>query len=263
MRLPHSADTYRRPDSSRRFRLWAAAALTVVVGAAATVAVLPATEVRADPDNCSATAAETYGWGVPNRADHFTDPALTDMWYVYNGPGHADNGRRTSSAISLQDSVLTMTGDAEGNSAGMAWKQGQMHGRWEVCARSAQGSANFHPVLLLWPDAEDWPVGGEIDFMEIWDPARQQVDIALHYDADDKRDIGKVNIDATQWHSWAIEWTPTRITAYVDGQKWWQSTDTAKFPPRPMHLCIQLDNFGGDVSQGGELQVDWVQRYAV
>ena len=235
---------------------------TAIVGAT-TVALLPAGEVRADVSKCGATAADTQGWGVSNRADHFTDSGVSDAWYVYDGSGHANNGRRTPGAISVGDSVLTITGDAAGNSAGMAWKQGQMYGRWEVCARSPQGSANYHPVLLLWPDAEDWPIGGEIDFMEIWDASRQKVDIALHYDADDKRDIGVIDIDATQWHSWAIEWTPERITAYVDGRQWWHSTDTAKFPPRPMHLCIQLDNFGGDVRQGGQLQVDWAQRYAL
>jgi licheninase len=253
-----------RPHTSRsRFRLAAAATLAVVIGGAGALAVTPAVEVRADPSQCSATAADSQGWGVPNRGDHFSDPALTDTWYAYDGPGHAGNGRRTPSAISIQDSVLTINGDPAGNSAGIAWKQGQMYGRWEVCARSAPGSASYHPVLLLWPDAEDWPIGGEVDFMEIWDPARQTVDFALHYDADDKRDVGEINVDATQWHSWAVEWTPQRITAYVDGREWWSSTDTAKFPPRPMHLCIQLDNFGGDVSQGGQLQVDWAQRYTL
>ena len=247
----------------KRLRLWAATALAAAVAGAGTIALLPAGEVRADPGKCGATAADSHGWGAPNRTDHFTDPAVSDAWYVYDGSGHANNGRRTPAAISVADSVLTMTGDAAGNSAGMAWKQGQMHGRWEVCARSPQGSANYHPVLLLWPDAEDWPIGGEVDFMEIWDGARQKVDIALHYDVDDKRDIGMIDIDATQWHSWAVEWTPERITAYVDGREWWYSTDTAKFPPRAMHLCIQLDNFGGDVSQGGQLQVDWAQRYAL
>lgn len=247
----------------KRLRLWSAAALAATIVGATTVALLPAAEVKADASKCGATAADAQGWGIPNRTDDFTGPGVSDAWYVYDGSGHANNGRRTPAAISVGESVLTITGDAAGNSAGMAWKQGQMYGRWEVCARSPQGSANYHPVLLLWPDAEDWPIGGEIDFMEIWDASRQKVDIALHYDVDDKRDIGVIDIDATQWHSWAIEWTPERITAYVDGREWWHSTDTAKFPPRPMHLCIQLDNFGGDVSQGGQMQVDWAQRYGL
>ncbi|WP_307787036.1 glycoside hydrolase family 16 protein [Mycolicibacterium mengxianglii] len=247
----------------RRLRLWITTALAGAVTVAAAIAVLPAVQVNAEPGNCPATAADTHGWGVPNRADHFAGSAVSDAWYVYDGPGHAGNGRRTPAAISVSDSVLTITGDPAGNSAGMAWKQGQMYGRWEVCARSAPGSPNFHPVLLLWPDAEDWPVGGELDFMEVWDPHRQQVDVALHYGPDDSRTIGVVDLDATQWHSWAVEWTPDRITTFVDGREWWHSTDSATFPPRPMHLCIQLDNFGGDVSQGGSLQVDWAQRYGI
>ena len=49
--------------------------------------------------------------------------------------------------------------------------------------------------------------------------------------------------DATQWHNWAVEWTPTYIATYLDGKEWWRTERTEIFPPGPMHLCIQLDWF--------------------
>jgi licheninase len=30
-----------------------------------------------------------------------------------------------------------------------------------------------------------------------------------------------------------------------------------------MHLCIQLDNFGGDLGDGADIAVDWVRQYSL
>jgi licheninase len=203
-----------------------------------------------------------HDWGLPDRAVDFDDPSSLRGWNVYNGPGHAGNGRRIPAAVSVSDGYMTITGDAAGNSGGLAWNPGQLYGRWEVCVKSPPGAPTYHPVLLLWPDAEDWPVGGEIDFMEITQPTRQNVEVWLHYGPNDQREGSSIAHDATQWHSWAVEWTPERIVAYVDGAPWWSTTDTAHFPPQSMHLCVQLDNFGGNSREGGQMIVDWVRQYA-
>lgn len=238
-----------------------------VVVACAAAGVVWSVAGKADPSNtaghCGDTAAAKFGWGTPRRFADFNDPAELSNWWLYDGRGHAGNGRRTPGAISVSDGLLTITGDGQGTSGGMGLKgPGQIHGRWEVCAKSSTVTDTYHSVLLAWPDAEDWPAGGEIDFMEIADPKRQTVEFNLHYGADDRKTSGSVQIDATQWHSWAVEWTPDRITAYVDGVKWWETTDSATFPPRPMHLCMQLDNFGGDTRGGGQQNVDWAREYS-
>ncbi|NMI01656.1 glycoside hydrolase family 16 protein [Pseudonocardia sp. K10HN5] len=209
------------------------------------------------------TAAETFGWGAPDRTSDFTTGAGTDGWSLYDGPGHAGNGRRSPSAINLLNGLLTITGDSAGTSEGMAWTPGQKYGRWEARVKSPAGAPAYHSLLLLWPDAENFPLGGEIDFMEIGDPTRQKTDVFMHYGADNSQLHGQLNIDATQWHNWALEWTPQKITAFVDGRQWWSTTDTSKFPPGPMHLCIQLDYFPGDGSAqgGGQEQVAWVRQY--
>ena len=210
---------------------------------------------------CLLTAAAANNWGPPNRTDDFNDPSSLRNWFVYEGPGHADNGRRTANAVSFSDGLMKINGDAQGNSAGMAWRPGQLHGRWEACVQSSPAAAGYHSVVLLWPDAQDWPIGGEVDFMEILDPTRQYTEGWLHFNPTDDRVGGTVQIDATQWHSWAVEWTPEQIVYFVDGVPWWRTTETAHFPPRAMHLCLQLDNFGGDLSQGGQQRVDWVRQY--
>ena len=148
----------------------------------------------------------------------------------------------------------------------MAWSgNSQKYGRWEGRVKAPKGSPSYNALLLLWPTAEDFPVGGEIDFMEIMSHDRDEVNIFLHYGADNSQVQGKVEVDATEWHNWAVEWTPDGVTTFLDGEEWWKTTDTSILPPGPMHLCIQLDWFpeGKDDGQPGEMHVDWVKQYSV
>jgi hypothetical protein len=212
---------------------------------------------------CASTAADKFGWGRPNRTDDFSDPSSLKDWGLYDGPGHAGNGIRSPKAASVADGLLTITGDDNGTSEGMAWNPGQKYGRWEGCVKSPKSASAYHSLLLLWPDAENFPEGGEVDFMEIGDALRQTVDMFLHFGSDNSQEQGDTKVDATQWHSWAVEWTPAHIAAYVDGKQWYETTDTSHLPPGPMHLCIQLDYFpdGASAQGGGQELVDWVRQY--
>jgi licheninase len=131
--------------------------------------------------------------------------------------------------------------------------------------KSSPASSGFHSVALLWPESDVWPDDGEIDFMEILDPARQTVTATvIRYDWNDLL-LAPLNfhtelaIDATQWHSWAVDWTPDHIAGYVDGTQWFQTTNNV--PHTPMLLCLQLDDFGGDISAGGQQTIDWARGY--
>ncbi|MBN9795399.1 hypothetical protein DMP17_43475 [Pseudonocardia sp. TMWB2A] len=227
----------------------------------------PATESAPEAGGAAAaegtTAAAKLGWGQPVRTDEFDNG--TDGWSIYDGAGHAGNGRRTPDAAAVADGVLTITGDSQGNTAGMAWKEGsQQYGRWEGRVRAPVGDPSYNALLLLWPTAENWPEGGELDFMEMMDPSRQKTNAFFHYGADNSQVEGSVEIDATQWHNWALEWTPDRITAYVDGEKWFETTEQKVQPPGPMHLCIQLDWFPkGGSGKETQMQVDWVRQYTL
>ncbi len=213
----------------------------------------------------TATAADTFAWGTPTGVEDF-DGSLSN-WGVYDGPGHAGNGRRSPSATSVSGGILTINGDANGATGGMAWRLGNtQYGRWEARVKSPVADPTYHAVMLLWPDAENWPVGGEVDVMETSDETRQKADFFLHYGKEDHQLHGEKVIDATQWHNWAVEWTPTRISGYVDGVAWFSTTRTDALPPGPMHLALQLDWFPGSGSaavQQSEMQVDWVRYYPV
>ncbi|MGI5130782.1 family 16 glycosylhydrolase [Pseudonocardia sp. CA-107938] len=209
-----------------------------------------------------ASAATTMRWGTPTRSADFTTAAATttarEGWTAYTGTGFAGRGTRTPDALSVADGILTITGDAQGATGGMAWGTGQAFGRWEVRARVPAGDPVYNAVLMLWSDDDN---GAEIDFMELQDPARAGAIAAVHA-VEGGQAVGKTAIDATQWHNWAVEWTPTRVTTYVDGHRWFETTDAALIPKGPMHLCVQLDYFGtGGPVTPSSMQVDWVRQY--
>ena len=211
------------------------------------------------------------GWGEPARVDEFDGTgtgaaALGDEWNVYDGPGHAGNGRRTPDAVSVRDGVMTITGNPDGDTAGMEWGGGQRYGRWEGRVKAPASDPSYNALLLLWPDAEDFPVGGEIDFMEMMDHTRQKTNVFLHYGKNNRTVSGSVVADATQWHNWAVEWTPTHIATFLDGKEWWRTERAEILPPGPMHLCIQLDWFPKEADgavQESTMQVDWVKQYTL
>ena len=222
----------------------------------------------ATPDGSAAdgttTAAGRLGWGDATGIEDF-DGDLTTGWSIYDGAGHAGNGRRSPSAMSVSGGIVTITGDANGTTGGMAWKQGRSkYGRWEARVKSPVADPSYNAVMLLWPDAENWPVGGEVDFMEIGDETRQKTDFFLHFGEENHQLHGEVAIDATLWHNWAVEWSPTKITAYVDGTEWFSTTRADALPPGPMHLTLQLDWFPeGDTVQQSAMHVDWVRYYPI
>ena len=215
--------------------------------------------------DATATAADTFAWGAPTDVEDF-DGTLSN-WGVYDGPGHAGNGRRCPSAVTVSDGILTITGDPNGTTGGMAWRLGDAkYGRWEARIKSPVADPTYNAVMLLWPDAENGPAGGEVDLMEISDAARQKTDFFLHYGEADHQLHGEKVIDATQWHDWAVEWTPTTITGYVDGVAWFSTIRADALPPGPMHLTLQLDWFpdsGSGAVRKSEMQVDWVHYYPV
>src|SRR5690349_12942128 len=86
------------------------ASVAGLVRIAVPVPLLPCPPVAGGPTGEDTSAAALQGWREPVRTDEFDGP-LGDAWEVYDGPGHAGNGRRTPEAVSVRDGLLTITGD--------------------------------------------------------------------------------------------------------------------------------------------------------
>jgi Glycosyl hydrolases family 16 len=226
-----------------------------------------ATPAVPGPDNCPTTAAARLGWGAPTRASEF-DAGLPPDWHPY-GPevGHDEKGVRTPQAITVVDGAATISATADGTTGAMSWHPGQRYGRWEACVRMDRGPDALHGVLILWPVAEDFPAGGEIDWMEIFRGDRQEATVNIHHGPPDTSFGGAVEHDATQWTAWAVEWTPQHITTYRDGEQWYSTRRADLFPPRPMNMTMQLDWFppegGGPASSGSAMHLDWARQWTL
>jgi hypothetical protein len=222
-------------------------------------------------------AAITQGWGTPIWQSEFTNPAELNsgIWGLYNGPGHAGNGLRRPSAISYTGGLLRISGDAGGTTGGMAHQVSQQYGRWEARMRaySTGGTGQqYHPVLIIWPDSEDWPDDGEYDFLE--SNVGETAGAYIHYphpvngNTLQQEHATDSSVQLSDWHNYAIDWQSTGITGYIDGRQWYHYANGAgpagrrniqSMPSGSMR--IQLDNFGGSPHKPANMDIEWMKVY--
>jgi beta-glucanase (GH16 family) len=226
------------------------------------------------------TPAVTH-WGKPIFVDNFQGRKLNlKNWAVYNDPNPSRKPvpRRTKSSVKVRHGSLELIGHYQkpyGDvGGGISYNVNQTYGRWVVRFRAAIG-AGYGPVILLWPqNNKDWPTDGEIDLAEITDSGRQGLHENLHIGAANHHVgnwIGSVN--ATKWHTLAVDWLPDRITFWIDGKPEWRITPTSYpynyIPDTPFHLALQLDQGCDGNCKASKntpkrviMQVNWVKIYA-
>ncbi|MEU4621893.1 glycoside hydrolase family 16 protein [Actinoplanes sp. NPDC023801] len=231
------------------------------------------------------TAASRFGWGTPLPASDEFDygsaaaPAVPDRtkWELAGDGvgqcmnGHNGNGRRCDANSRVLGGILRMTGEADGDTGWLGSTLSQKYGRWEVRARSQATGANngrqYHPVLITWPESNEWPEGAEYDYLENSAPGEQCAGAFLHYPNHQPRTqehAEKCGVDLTQWHNFGFEWTRQHLKGYIDGVEWFSfSRDCVQCAPGPMFQTIQLDNFFGGSMQPAVFEMDWARVYAV
>lgn len=167
------------------------------------------------------------------------------------------------------------------------------YGRFEFRAKLPAGTG-FWPALWMLPQNSPyggWPNSGEIDVMENNGSKPNQVGGAIHFGGAGGNDVyfGATcylpNGDSvTNFHTYALEWTPAAIRWYVDDQlydtedNWWSnigtSSDTYPFPApfdQPFYILMNLaigGNYLGNPSTNqinaslpGEMVVDFVRVF--
>ena len=227
--------------------------------------------VTIDPAQRSdSEAAVRNGW-TPVAHDEFDGDTLDEgRWSPYSGRTTDDVGQHDPDNLSVSDGTLKLTSRGK-TSAGMNWKGGQKYGRWEARVRSQAGNG-YGPVVLLWPESGEWPEDGEIDIMEIPKGDRTRASFTVHWGEDNTQDGKSVESDFTQWHNFAVEWTPDHIVGYLDGVEFYRTEDPDANPPGPMHFVLQQDigPYGDDWIPAPDastpstctFEVDWVRIYA-
>jgi beta-glucanase (GH16 family) len=137
----------------------------------------------------------------------------------------------------------------------------QEYGRWETRMRTGPRVPQYHPVLILWPNvrARTCP---EIDYAEGSSPDTTKLSFFLHYGCNHIQTYAIKPVDTTQWHNYAVEWTPSGVVGYIDGVAWFRDNNVSHLPPGSMHETIQLDWFpNGSATRTAWMQVDWTRVY--
>jgi hypothetical protein len=226
------------------------------------------------PPPPGSSAGGTQNWGIPlaQFSDEFNTAGGVDASKWYNSAvncmdGNAGNGKRCpQDAVVDPGGFLRETGEANGNTGWVASKLNQKYGKWEMRMRLSAPVGNghpYHPVLLLWPESEKWPQGGEYDYAET-DIGDHGVEAFIHHPADTvvQDHYSSPQLDLAQWHTYAIAWTPTAITGYIDGVQWFSDTNSNAQAPGGMHATIQLDNSNGGDMMPATMDVDWFHVWA-
>ena len=180
----------------------------------------------------SDSAAVRYGWGKVNTAesDEFNGTSVDlSKWGLFGAdpgkttgcsPGYNKHGQRCASQTKEGGGYLSVTGTANGVTGGLYGRVRPFrYGRVEVRERAvplSSSGAPYHAVPLMWPQHDtDW-TKGEIDFAER-DVASPKVYLFVHHDG--TQDPCSFAVDSTRFHNYAIDWEPTSVTWYVDGNQ--------------------------------------------
>jgi hypothetical protein len=200
------------------------------------------------------------------KCEDFTNGFGAFSGYSGGGDGTVVGRGRVAGQCTAANGILTLTQNADGATCGGSMSSfSQKYGYWETKMKAyttgTSGSAP-HPVLITWPDAENWPVGGENDYLET-DIGDTEVGVFLHCPTNAGGNCFHASkaLDMAQWHVYGFEWTPTSMTGYIDGQLWY--TTSGINPAGAMHQTIQLDNLTGKTPvKSGKMEVDWVHMYS-
>ena len=188
------------------------------------------------------------GYGLAWRQDFSTQSRLDANRFPVSWGLAAD--------MVFADGMLTLTSRAAEGWRDVGFMQpdfgagySQGYGLYQVTAR-LQAGQGAGICILLWPADNLWP-GPEMDLLESWDASRQSGFAAIHWkggDGSNQYDLQGVSLDLTQWHNYALDWAPGRLTYYVDGVQLFSTTQHV--PLDAAHGGINA-SFGAEVTAAG------------
>lgn len=245
---------------------------------------LPEDEDKVTKDGMTLVWSDEFDYtGVPD----------TTKWKYQTGGGgwgnrelqeYTDN-TTTADTASVAGGVLTIKAyykDGKWKSARMNSKQGWKYGYIEARMKITDKMGAWPAFWMMPTDSVygPWPKSGEIDIMENAPAScgNHRVFSSLHaeghYDENAESIGSKTYTEnlSNEWHTIAIKWDESKITAIYDGEEMvsYQNDGTTKNWPynQDFHIIMNLaigGKLGGDASSlqgtGAEFQIDYVRVY--
>lgn len=224
--------------------------------------IVPASFVLPTADDAETTSCDP--WLLTFADDFEGEDVDGERWIRFNSPDRNGFGVRRPEAISVEDGLLVVTGQAvedEIVAGGLASQHQQLYGRFEARVRTdADPSETMSGMIVTWPAGNNHPEGGENGLYDTLNTAsREPFYTYIHYPDSSHQEIVH-NADAENWHVMAMEWTPDAITIYRDDEMVGTVSDPEAIPGVPHVLTVQL------VAQREEMDdtlvrmyVDWVR----
>jgi hypothetical protein len=244
------------------------------VGAASAVVATP-TAIAPPASSVAMPVGNLPGWTQTFTEDFSTNLAAGSwpgsygkQWLSYDGfPDTSQKGWYDSDIISAHDGALDLYLHTEnGRALGAApvplvngqWG-GQTYGRFSVRMKS-DALPGYGTGFLLWADSGDWN-DGEVDFPE--SSLSENVKGYNHCLGNASSNCLVVNssYNYTDWHTYTIDWTPSRMSFIIDGVT--VGSTTSNIPSKPLHWVMQVATTGTtpNASTAGHLLIDWATIY--
>lgn len=243
---------------------------------------------------------------LPNRLlvwhDEFDDATLdTSKWrYATHNSGGSEQQAYTmgrTENVRLENSNLILEARKDGYVSNWAWSSGRIdtsglagfkYGRLEAKLKYDVVSGAFPAFWTIgtcahYPTGENvvgvkkslgtqWAQNGEIDMFE-GRGTNSEISQGGWYNQDDGKGnlqmmFGSKNIDASQYHVYAVEWTETTMIAYIDGvETGRKNISDVKSWHRPQYIILNMavgstGGYPADDCTSMKMEVDWVRVYA-
>ncbi len=217
------------------------------------------------PSGEAAPVGDLPGWKQQLVEDFDTNASTStfDSVYANSWCGYADGtGGKYYKVISAVDGVQRFNLDGTRGAAGSygppstCW--GGLYGKYTMRFK-VTGASSYGSAIMVWPSSNIWGEG-EIDFPEGGFGGNMYM---FQHDLNCSKcgniawaDTGK---QWTDWHTSSVEWTPSGVKYYMDGQLVQYVTN--KVPFNNHRWTIQMYPTSQDFSTG-TLDVDWVSYYS-
>jgi hypothetical protein len=204
-------------------------------------------------------AGNTFGWyghGGLIYDETFVGP-LASRWQV-EGPG----------AVRNQHGMLTLNTTRKGSVSATLERRGQTTGRWETRLRSrvyGRGHADYVVLTELVPVRDDAERCGEQNIaLNRYRLGTRALDFYIRtrpdhmYTAQIKRGLGQ-----DQWHTFAVEVTPKRISWFVDAHVIRTETRPAALSGASFQVRFTMQARKGKRMNPARMQMDWLRYWSL
>ncbi len=218
------------------------------------------TLVWSDEFNATGLDSGKWGWGqLPWGGNHhnssYASTIVAGNSYL-DGAGNLVLGVRPGSFPATD-------GTTQPFSEGMIYSQGKFdyaYGYTEVSAKFSDATGTWPAFWML---KNGWPP--EIDVTEWFRSENNRMHTGLAYDTgsgaqwDDVNTYGAGNNALLNtWHTWALDWSPSRLAIYKDGGYAWGTTGD-RVPTDPMYFILNSGVQSGRTSWWHDTLFDYIR----